>query len=659
MPRVLPGVPLPTASADALEPDDDESPVPSAEALDALYEFNLEEEPPPQPLAHQCPRPPSPTPTEPMYEPAEPGPFGVKKSLPLPPWVDDDYLQVVTLLDRRPSAPRPLAPVVWLVQRQLERALYPSEDDRPPTTGAFYQLLRKTEGAEGKALLLTGPGSVRQGLLTEEEWALFSCRCLPHENAKRLTLIPIDVAVAALRVYGRTPTTERLLDALELDWDDEEQRVEEEEEEDGGGDTEEDLDDDDDDGPSPPAGPAGGTDTEEGDEDDDDDDDAGQEPDNGGSTGCGPALEAQFAAYTRYRLAQLNRHRAAGACRPITADNDRAVTLRFFGWLEASKGVKARSLSVLLSPGLTAEVQAWVEHLVRTRMRRYSTMSMYLTCLINVTRYALAVCAHQGRTANASELEKLTALHKQCLQQARRDGKFDACTAHKLNWLDWAEVQSARVAATEAYELLAETADLDDDDGEARLASARDALIMTLLSHQPPDRVGVMRCLQLGVTLLRREGGRGYVLDLSQPNAHKTSAVFGPSRTTMGATVVKWLDIYLELCDKVLGPTVSTPYLFSKAGDCATPLTPTAWTRLVKACFLRHAGVPMAPKDLRASFITFLKSDNHGDDTLKAAAIAMRHSSKTQSSAAYTKDQSDRLVAKAVRAAEGYAALFG
>ena len=67
----------------------------------------------------------------------------------------------------------------------------------------------------------------------------------------------------------------------------------------------------------------------------------------------------------------------------------------------------------------------------------------------------------------------------------------------------------------------------------------------------------------------------------------------------------------------------------------------------------------MAPKDLRASFITFLKSDNHGDDTLKAAAIAMRHSSKTQSSAAYTKDQSDRLVAKAVRAAEGYAALFG
>ena len=56
--------------------------------------------------------------------------------------------------------------------------------------------------------MLTGPGSVRQGLITEEEWALLSCRCMPHENAKRLTLslIPIDVAVAAaLRAYTDGP----------------------------------------------------------------------------------------------------------------------------------------------------------------------------------------------------------------------------------------------------------------------------------------------------------------------------------------------------------------------------------------------------------------------------------------------------------------------
>ena len=101
-----------------------------------------------------------------------------------------------------------------------------------------------------------------------------------------------------------------------------------------------------------------------------------------------------------------------------------------------------------------------------------------------------------------------------------------------------------------------------------------------------------------------------------------------------------------------------SPYLFHQPGDSNEPLSPVQWTRLVKACFKRHSGVPLAPKDLRASFITFLKSEEHDDETLKAAAIAMRHSSKTQSSAAYTKDQSDRLVAAAVRAAEGYAAQF-
>jgi hypothetical protein len=38
----------------------------------------------------------------------------------------------------------------------------------------------------------------------------------------------------------------------------------------------------------------------------------------------------------------------------------------------------------------------------------------------------------------------------------------------------------------------------------------------------------------------------------------------------------------------------------------------------------------MCPKDLRSSFIGFLKSEEHGDATLKAAAAAMRHSSQTQ-----------------------------
>ena len=66
----------------------------------------------------------------------------------------------------------------------------------------------------------------------------------------------------------------------------------------------------------------------------------------------------------------------------------------------------------------------------------------------------------------------------------------------------------------------------------------------------------------------------------------------------------------------------------------------------------------MAPKELRSSFVTFLKSNDHDDATLRSAAVALRHSSKTQDSDAYNKGKSDRLVAAAVKVAEEFAAKF-
>ena len=71
-----------------------------------------------------------------------------------------------------------------------------------------------------------------------------------------------------------------------------------------------------------------------------------------------------------------------------------------------------------------------------------------------------------------------------------------------------------------------------------------------------------------------------------------------------------------------------------------------------------HAGVALCPKELRASFVEFLKTSKHDDDTLRAAAKAMKHSSKTQASHSYSRGESDRLAAAAVRVAEAYAATF-
>ena len=53
-----------------------------------------------------------------------------------------------------------------------------------------------------------------------------------------------------------------------------------------------------------------------------------------------------------------------------------------------------------------------------------------------------------------------------------------------------------------------------------------------------------------------------------------------------------------------------------------------------------------------------MRDGDHGDETLRAAAKALRHSSATQRSAHYDKHGTDRVVAAAVDAADVFARRF-
>ena len=75
------------------------------------------------------------------------------------------------------------------------------------------------------------------------------------------------------------------------------------------------------------------------------------------------------------------------------------------------------------------------------------------------------------------------------------------------------------------------------------------------------------------------------------------------------------------------------------------------WTKVVQAAFKRHSGVALAPKELRSSYITWLRAGEHSEDALRRAAQQMRHSSAQQASASYDKERASRLSAAAVRAA--------
>ena len=79
---------------------------------------------------------------------------------------------------------------------------------------------------------------------------------------------------------------------------------------------------------------------------------------------------------------------------------------------------------------------------------------------------------------------------------------------------------------------------------------------------------------------------------------------------------------------------------------------------MVQAAFKRQSGVALAPKELRSSYITWLRAGEHSDAALRRAARQMRHSSAQQASVAYDREGAARLSVAAVRAVGAHAARF-
>ena len=57
----------------------------------------------------------------------------------------------------------------------------------------------------------------------------------------------------------------------------------------------------------------------------------------------------------------------------------------------------------------------------------------------------------------------------------------------------------------------------------------------------------------------------------------------------------------------------------------------TSMWKSVRELFFKHTGVPVAPKELRKMYVTYLKDSEATASELEAAAAIMRHSTKTQS----------------------------
>ena len=194
--------------------------------------FAMEEDDPPPPAhgtGHPAPPPPPPPP-----QPAVDAFSIIQKGVRAWPGATSMPLHVVTMQDRRSAPP---VSETWVLQAQLEAILYSS----PPTpgvsyqgsavttgTGALYRLLKRTPGAEGRALVLRRNNTDR---VTPQEWEeLLDCL---HSGVRVLTLLPRDAAIAAVGVFGPSNPSTAVLKALGVskppEWDDAEEMSEDEE----------------------------------------------------------------------------------------------------------------------------------------------------------------------------------------------------------------------------------------------------------------------------------------------------------------------------------------------------------------------------------------------------------------------------------------------
>ena len=522
-------------------------------------------------------------------------------------------------------------------------------------------------------------------MITEAEFE--ALKAMQHAHVRVFTLVPLDAVGLVVATYGCTPTSEALLNALELprpaEWPDlpadgeqvaQEGEGEGEEAESEGGEQDGDNGDDERDGSGGGAGASaagGGSSSRSRSRDREEDDcpSTEEEPDPPrlGADDAGddapadvevedvkrkrvsfhitPSMTREFASFQRFRTSEIRRERNGGSVVPLTAAYDQQRILAFFTYLKAEMNIEVKSLGVFTSPKIGAAAQAYVKF--KTMTCEYSSAANVIGSLIAAARFAMAVRkahAATGASVSTTSLDELTALHEQCLSQRRQRDKFSTARPPKA-WLDWADCQRARLSAEKAL------VGYSGESSTMMLELTRDACLLTLLTGMTPDRVGVYRLLKLGGSLKRGEGG-DFQIDLSEPGAHKTAAAFGPSCTTVTTHVAERIS---QLVDK--DNLVAGEYLFHGA-DRRTAFSPAAWTQLVKAAFLAHSGVALCPKECRSSFITWLKDGDHGDEVCRSAAKAMKHSSKVADSAAYDKHKSARVVGAAMKAADAFAKQF-
>ena len=367
------------------------------------------------------------------------------------------------------------------------------------------------------------------------------------------------------------------------------------------------------------------------------------------------ALKQQLEDMTAWRTRILCASRTGKRVQEVTVATDKSTLLRFLGWLKAQpRSAGALDCTVFAQENAQQLVEAFVTWGVDERGVSYGTIGTYTNSLLSCANFAAA----SGIQVEDTVLQALYNLRSQAEAQGREDRMYKK---RHSEWISWAEAQDTRLEAIRRLE-----ATTSRTQRHERLQLAEDALIISLYTVAPPDRVGVIRKLSWGNTL-KRGGGTGFFIDLTAPRLHKTSKFYGPSMTSISKLVVPVLNSMLELqqgdewdfTEEEAGPANRTQleYLFYK--DHSTRCySESEWSKRASQAFERHSPrhTRTPARLLRSAFITELRSaPDCPREVLEAAATCMKHAIDTQGSDVYDLDTHTRLTAKAFDWCETYA----
>ena len=362
-------------------------------------------------------------------------------------------------------------------------------------------------------------------------------------------------------------------------------------------------------------------------------------------------LTSELKAYVSARTSVFDARRSGSAVVSTTVEGETQSILRFFGFLQRTNRVPDGAFlyvsEFLVRADLGDLVQTYAEWLRQNQQLRFGSIANYLNGIAAMTAWAYRTFTIPADTAalDPSPLAQIYNLRGQAEGQSKTEQMFDKRVG---GWIDWSDVQKARVEAITRS---------NAKRGDSKLL--RDAAAISLLSLIPPDRVGLIRKLRLGHTLKKAAGG-GWRLDLTkQRDGHKTSKFYGPFAAKLPSELDAVLDAYASALEmSSLGGTEA--YLFHPAtGRPDRAVESSAWTQYVRRLFQKLTGTAIAPKTLRSIFITWLRETTDCPEVLKSAAHAMKHQTATQASAHYDANADTKLVKAAYEFNLSYAAKFG